>query len=311
MKTRNKTTICGAAVCATITMGSAFAQMMSMPPPMWESGPADSPVDTRIYIVSNIRKTIAANGWEVGQAVQVMDAPMRVQAAISPAKIVYTNPNTGESLGTSTYIGLSLFGFNRYREYETDNGYVDLVGLDASIRRVKQVEDGFGEKDFRKGMYYYCQEITEERKSGRGVGLHAGAMPRRLWEGSDAESPFPGKSGGSGSSSPGSGRGGASSMFPAGQGGNAGGQTPDAVSQQQKAMILSDIDLQITQLETRLQQLRMDLLDAENDLDSAMVTETGTVMASTRVMQLKGEISNTQMRLNFLRQQRTALATQR
>ena len=185
-------------------------------PPMWESGPADSPVDTRIYIVDNYRKTIAVNGWEKAPPVKVMDVPMRVQAAITPAKIVYTDPDSGEILGVSEYIGNTIFGFNRYREYQTDNdGYIDLVSRNASIMRVKALEDGYAANDPRHGkMYWYCQEIREERTAG--VGIHMGTPARGLWVDctpDSNDSPFPGTKG----KSKGKGETGASSGSPAKQ----------------------------------------------------------------------------------------------
>lgn len=301
-------------------------------PPMWESGPADSPVDTRIYIVDNYRKTIAVNGWEKAPPVKVMDAPMRVQAAITPAKIVYTDPDSGEILGVSEYIGNTIFGFNRYREYQTDNdGYIDLVSRNASIMRVKALEDGYAANDPRHGkMYWYCQEIREERTAG--VGIHMGTPARGLWVDCNPDSndsPFPGTKG----KSKGKGETGASSGSPAKQPPPTSGAATSGSSQipgmpqsawsgdeprqprqpmtsAQKQLMLSDMEIQISQLEGRLQQLQFDKIRAEGNLQRAIAINVGVVMAQAQVTQVIQQINTTQFQLTMLRQQRIVLMSQ-
>ena len=271
---------------------ATFAFGFGMPAPSaFTSEAADEPVDTRIYIVSNYRKTIALTGWTVGQPVKVMDAPMRVSATITPAKIVYSNPQSGEALGVSTFIGMTLFGTVHCRQYQTDNGYIDLIDEFAVIKRVKALQTGpnFGSI----GAYYECQDIVEEDTTP-GVGLQMGKRKRKLWEDANPASLFPANKGVS-SSTP-------QPAMPR--------QTQGISSQQQKQLVLSDIEMQISQQENMLQRLRLDLIDAESNLQSAIATDSGWVMANSRVIQIKGEISRAEMQLNFLRQQRMRLMSQ-
>lgn len=225
---------------------------MSFPSPtssLFSSEAADTPADTRTYTVSNYRKTIAITGWNAGSPVKVMDAPMRVEATITPAKIVYSDSKTHETLGVSTFIGMTLFGTVQCRQYQTDNGYVDLVDEFASILRVKQLDAGpkFG----KIGAFYECQEIKKEDNSA-GVGFQMGQRKRKLWEDANPASMFPANP--KSSSGPTSDAGG--SMFPTG--GQQPGQTPNPA---QKQLMLADIEMQISQQESMLQRLRFDLLE--------------------------------------------------
>lgn len=273
------------------------------------SRPATSPVDTRVYLVDGTTLEVDEAGEVLSR--RPSDAPpYRLRAAISPAQIVFSDPDSGAVVGTSRYLNQTrLFGKD-WRQYKAADGMYDLVDTDAVVRKVSRLPNG----------NFAVSELREEGED-EGLGQSSVRYVRSLWDTKKhpvfifhptpavrtdrtlfeikwprgGNTPQGGGTPGDGAFSP------AAPQAP---------QPRQPLSPEQKQLMASDIDMQISQLEGQLEQLRFDLIRAEGNRDRATITGVGWVGAGANVTQITSQINATQFRLNMLRQQRMMLMSQ-
>lgn len=284
---------------------------------------APRPVDTRTYIVDGVYRTLSPEGNVLSETPPPPDGPGRLVAAISPAQIVYSDPESGQVLGSSRFIGMTWIFGGKWRQYKAADGSVDLVDTSANIRKVAKRPDG-----------NYAATEMKEIQEDEGVGQATESYIRPLW--ATRKIPvfsFPkiempndtelfrlrlsqGEQGGAAAGQAGmsDGRGFSPPSFPTPQtpGGQGGGAQPPRrqLSPAEKQLISSDIDMQISQLENQLKQLELDRIRAEGDLQRAIAINVGVITAQARVTQIIQQINRIQFQLTMLQQQRMMLMSQ-